>query len=48
LWQGPEWAHLRRLHSEGRYREEPICQECKVSRDGEFEEILSIDNGALA
>lgn len=48
LWQGPEWARLRRLHSEGRYREEPICQECKVSRDGEFEEILSIDNGALA
>ena len=48
LWQGEDWTQLRRLHSEGRYRENSICQECKVSRDGEFEELLSVDNGALA
>jgi radical SAM protein with 4Fe4S-binding SPASM domain len=48
LWQGEGWSKLRKMHQEGRYREEPICQECKVSRDGEFEEVLSIDNGALA
>ena len=48
LWQGESWSKLRKMHQEGRYREEPICQECKVSRDGEFEEVLSIDIGALA
>jgi len=42
LWQGESWTKLRKMHQEGLYREEPICQECKVSRDGEFEEVLSI------
>ncbi len=48
LWQSDEWNRLRLLHREGRYREESICRECKMSRDGEFEELLSLDNGALA
>ena len=45
LWQSDQWRHLRRLHAEGRYLEEPICKECKESRDGEYGEELSA--GAL-
>ena len=43
-----EWKELRKLHREGRYAEEPICKECKVSRDGEFEQLLSLENGVPA
>lgn len=42
FWQGPKWRELRRLHQQGRYREESICKECKESRDGEYEDLLSI------
>ena len=48
LWQSEEWNELRKLHREGRYAEEPICKECKVSRDGEFEQLLSLENGVPA
>jgi radical SAM protein with 4Fe4S-binding SPASM domain len=48
LWHSRQWSDLRQLHREGRYRDEPICKECKVSRDGEFEELLSVENGVLA
>ena len=49
LWQAPKWQDLRRLHQKGRYQEEPICKECKESRDGEFEELLSVGApGALS
>jgi radical SAM protein with 4Fe4S-binding SPASM domain len=48
LWQSDNWRRLRVLHRDGNYREEPICQECKVSRDGEFEELLSIEHGEIS
>ena len=41
LWHGKQWTNLRRLHSKGNYKEEPICVECKQSRDGEFEQSYS-------
>ena len=46
LWQSNPWRRLRQLHAAGRYREEPICKECKESRDGEYERELAA--GALA
>ena len=42
LWQGTHWRQMRNLHRQGRYQEEPVCKECKESRDGEYEELLAI------
>ena len=41
IWQTDQWQQLRRLHSAGGYRENPVCKECKESRDGEYEEVLA-------
>jgi len=42
IWQSRQWRDLRQLHREGRFAQEPICKECKESRDGEYEDLLSI------
>lgn len=46
IWQSPRWRDLRQLHREGRFAQEPICKECKESRDGEYEDLLSIGTPA--
>ncbi len=40
LWNSPKWEDLRKLHAEGKYYENPVCNDCVKSLVGQYEKII--------